>query len=65
MAIAVISGLLASTALTLLIIPSIYSLLDSARAWLLGRRETEPEGAQEAPAEGNEDEAAGLGVSSS
>ncbi len=37
MAIAVISGLLASTALTLLIIPSLYSVVDGLRERILGR----------------------------
>jgi hypothetical protein len=36
MAIAVISGLLASTGLTLLLIPSVYSLIDRAREAALG-----------------------------
>jgi hypothetical protein len=36
MAIAVISGLLASTVLTLLLIPSVYSLIDRAREAALG-----------------------------
>jgi len=38
MAIAVISGLLTSTALTLIVIPTIYSLLDGMVAWLAGAR---------------------------
>jgi len=37
MALAVISGLVASTALTLLIVPSVYALLEAARESLLGR----------------------------
>ena len=37
MAITVISGLLASTALTLVIIPSLYLVLDTVRERLLGR----------------------------
>jgi HAE1 family hydrophobic/amphiphilic exporter-1 len=65
MAIAVISGLLASTALTLLIIPSFYSLLDAARDWLLGRRRTSREGTPETSEEESETETAGLGVGSS
>jgi HAE1 family hydrophobic/amphiphilic exporter-1 len=65
MAIAVISGLLASTALTLLIIPSIYSLLDTARDWLLGRSKAGREGSPETAGEESETETAGLGVSSS
>jgi HAE1 family hydrophobic/amphiphilic exporter-1 len=36
MAIAVISGLLASTLLTLLLIPSVYSMIDRAREAALG-----------------------------
>jgi HAE1 family hydrophobic/amphiphilic exporter-1 len=36
MAIAVISGLLASTALTLLLIPSVYSMIDCLREAMLG-----------------------------
>ncbi len=39
MAIAVISGLIASTVLTLLIIPTIYALLDRLQSGLWGRRE--------------------------
>jgi HAE1 family hydrophobic/amphiphilic exporter-1 len=39
MAISVISGLIVSTLLTLLIIPSIYSILDGLRERLLGRAE--------------------------
>jgi HAE1 family hydrophobic/amphiphilic exporter-1 len=65
MAIAVISGLLASTALTLLIIPSIYSLLDAARTRLLGRSRAGREGSPETAVEESETETAGLGVSSS
>jgi HAE1 family hydrophobic/amphiphilic exporter-1 len=38
MAIAVISGLITSTALTLIVIPTIYSLLDGMVAWLAGAR---------------------------
>jgi HAE1 family hydrophobic/amphiphilic exporter-1 len=37
MAIAVISGLLASTVLTLLVIPSVYEMIDRAREAVLGR----------------------------
>jgi len=47
MAISVISGLVASTVLTLLIIPTIYALVDGLQARLLGRRvavEREDEG---------------------
>jgi HAE1 family hydrophobic/amphiphilic exporter-1 len=40
MAIAVISGLIASTALTLLIIPSLYSVVDGLRDRVLGRSRT-------------------------
>jgi HAE1 family hydrophobic/amphiphilic exporter-1 len=36
MAIAVISGLLTSTALTLIVIPTIYALFDRSVAWILG-----------------------------
>ena len=36
MAIAVISGLLTSTALTLIVIPTIYAVFDRAVAWILG-----------------------------
>jgi hypothetical protein len=36
MAIAVISGLLVSTVLTLLLIPSVYSMMDRAREAALG-----------------------------
>jgi len=39
MAISVISGLIASTVLTLLIIPTIYALVDRLQARLVGRRE--------------------------
>ena len=47
MAIAVISGLIASTALTLVIIPSIYSVVDAIRERLLqrSRADSVPEGA--------------------
>jgi len=38
LAIAVISGLITSTALTLIVIPTIYSLLDGMVAWLSGAR---------------------------
>ena len=38
MAIAVISGLITSTALTLIVIPTMYSLLDGIVAWLAGAR---------------------------
>jgi HAE1 family hydrophobic/amphiphilic exporter-1 len=38
MAVAVISGLVTSTALTLIVIPTIYSLLDSLVSWLAGAR---------------------------
>jgi HAE1 family hydrophobic/amphiphilic exporter-1 len=38
MAIAVISGLITSTALTLIAIPTMYSLLDGIVAWLAGAR---------------------------
>jgi len=38
MAIAVISGLITSTALTLIVIPSIYALVDDLVRWLLGSR---------------------------
>ena len=38
MAIAVISGLITSTALTLIVIPTFYSLLDGMVAWLAGAR---------------------------
>ncbi|MCP3980595.1 MAG: efflux RND transporter permease subunit [bacterium] len=49
MAIAVISGLISSTALTLIIVPSVYSLTERAKARMLGR--TEPgETHDEAPA---------------
>ncbi len=41
MAISVISGLIASTVLTLLIIPTIYSLMDRLQERLVGRREEE------------------------
>ncbi len=37
MAIAVVSGLLASTALTLLVIPTVYVIADDIVAWFLGR----------------------------
>jgi hypothetical protein len=40
MAIAVISGLISSTALTLLVIPSIYVLADRLKTRLLGAGET-------------------------
>jgi len=42
MAIAVISGLISSTALTLIVIPSIYVLADSLKMRLLGVPETRP-----------------------
>jgi len=38
MAIAVISGLITSTALTLIVIPTMYSLLDGMVAWLATAR---------------------------
>jgi HAE1 family hydrophobic/amphiphilic exporter-1 len=38
MAIAVISGLISSTALTLLVIPTVYALMDSLVSWLVGSR---------------------------
>jgi HAE1 family hydrophobic/amphiphilic exporter-1 len=41
MAIAVISGLISSTALTLVVIPSVYAMVDSLKQRLLGRREEE------------------------
>ncbi|MEM9556254.1 MAG: efflux RND transporter permease subunit [Acidobacteriota bacterium] len=43
MAIAVISGLIVSTLLTLLVIPTIYSLLERARAALFGARDDSAE----------------------
>jgi HAE1 family hydrophobic/amphiphilic exporter-1 len=47
MAIAVISGLIASTALTLVIIPSLYSVIDALRERVFNRRRADsvPEGA--------------------
>jgi HAE1 family hydrophobic/amphiphilic exporter-1 len=42
MAIAVISGLISSTALTLVVIPSVYALMDDLKQRLLGRREVAP-----------------------
>ena len=44
MAIAVISGLVVSTLLTLFVIPVIYALVDRFRASLIGDRRTEAEG---------------------
>ena len=41
MAIAVISGLLSSTALTLIVIPSLYAIADTLVSKLLGKREQE------------------------
>ncbi len=38
MAVAVISGLITSTALTLIVIPSIYAVVDDLTAWVLGSR---------------------------
>ena len=35
MAVAIIGGLISSTALTLLVVPCMYSLLDQATAWAL------------------------------
>ncbi len=52
MAIAVISGMVSSTALTLLIIPSLYALVERAKARVLGRRTSlEPGPAGPPPAE--------------
>jgi HAE1 family hydrophobic/amphiphilic exporter-1 len=49
MAIAVISGLITSTALTLLIIPAIYALVERLRERLLGAEEPLPTAAGELP----------------
>ena len=38
MAITVIGGLITSTALTLIVIPTIYSMLDGMVAWMTGSR---------------------------
>jgi HAE1 family hydrophobic/amphiphilic exporter-1 len=38
MAVTVITGLISSTVLTLILIPTLYSGIDSLRDWLLGRR---------------------------
>lgn len=46
MAISVITGLVASTILTLLIVPTTYALLDRAQARLLGRREEDFHGTE-------------------
>ena len=43
MALAVISGLISSTALTLIVIPSIYALADNAKQRLLGASREESE----------------------
>jgi HAE1 family hydrophobic/amphiphilic exporter-1 len=43
MAIAVISGLISSTALTLIVIPTIYAIVDDATSWLFGRRVRVPQ----------------------
>jgi HAE1 family hydrophobic/amphiphilic exporter-1 len=56
MAIAVIGGLITSTLLTLVVVPTFYLLLDSAQGFLLRRqtvaaRETEPAEVQESLAE--------------
>jgi len=47
MAITVIAGLISSTALTLLVIPSFYAIVESLRDWALGQRD---EVASETPA---------------
>jgi HAE1 family hydrophobic/amphiphilic exporter-1 len=47
MAIAVISGLISSTALTLIVIPSLYAIADTLVAKLLGKRVQETRGAEE------------------
>ena len=36
--ISVITGLISSTVLTLILIPTLYSAIDGLREWLLGRR---------------------------
>ncbi len=46
MAIAVISGLIVSTVLTLVIIPTVYALLDRLQAGLAGRRGEEADGSE-------------------
>jgi HAE1 family hydrophobic/amphiphilic exporter-1 len=51
MAIAVISGLVTSTVLTLLVIPSVYAVLDRAKDRLLGRAEPAPAAAAGAAGE--------------
>jgi len=43
MAIAIISGLIISTALTLYIVPTIYLLLDNFHTWRQDRREQAPD----------------------
>ena len=52
MAIAVISGLVTSTVLTLLVVPSVYAVLDRAKDRLLGRAEPAPAAAAGASAAG-------------
>ncbi len=54
MAIAVISGLIASTVLTLLIIPTIYALFDRLQSGLWGREEREETAEEALPAVGPE-----------
>ena len=54
MAIAVISGLIASTVLTLLIIPTIYALFDRLQTGLAGRAEEEPADYKALPGTGPE-----------
>ena len=43
MARAVIGGLITSTILTLFVVPVVYTLLDDAAAWMIGRRRAVPE----------------------
>jgi len=49
MALAVIGGLVASTGLTLVVIPVVYQFVDILQARILGRRETSDDGAERFP----------------
>jgi HAE1 family hydrophobic/amphiphilic exporter-1 len=52
MAIAVISGLITSTVLTLIVVPSVYAVLDRAKDRLLGRAEPAAAAGERGEAEG-------------
>jgi HAE1 family hydrophobic/amphiphilic exporter-1 len=62
MAIAVISGLVTSTVLTLVVIPAVYALVDRARARLSGRAEEVAAGDAAGPPAGERAAAAGDGA---